>query len=196
MTGATYDSRRYALVNRWDPRHLHTVRRLLDPRPGERILEVGCGRGHLTKRLQDLGVEAVGVDANPQAAAVAVAKDVRAMRAEMLAFPDGSFDKVVSVHAIEHVPPLERALAEMARVLRRGGRMLLIYPAEPIRGIFAVPTSVILHGTPFKARQIHIHRLTPRRVRALTGSLGLTHLHSELNLLSSPQFVTLVEKPD
>lgn len=192
----TYDSRRYALSQRWDQRHLTTIRRLLDPRPGERILEVGCGRGHLTKRLQDLGAEAVGIDANPQAADVAIARDIRAMRVEDLAFPDEHFDKVVSVHTIEHVLPLERALAEMARVLRPGGTMLLIYPAEPIRGLFAVPDSIIIHGHPFRARELHVHKLRPGKVRALAESVGgLVHVHSEFDWLSSPQFVTMLRKP-
>ncbi len=193
MTAASYDSRRYALVNRWDPRHLVTVHRLLDPRPGERLLEVGCGRGHLTGRLHDEGVDVTGIDANPQAAELAESDRVVTMRAENLAFPDGSFDAVVSVHAIEHIPDLEGAFAEMARVLRPGGRALFIYPAEPVQGIFAVPTAVILHGNPFKAREVHCQWLWPAKVRRLMAAFGFVHIHSELNLLSSPQFVSLFE---
>lgn len=192
----SYDSRRYALSQRWDRRHLATTVRLLDPGPGERILEVGCGRGHLTKRLQDLGAEAVGIDANPRAAEMAVARDIHAMRAEALDFPDGYFDKLVSVHAIEHIPAIEQALSEMARVLRPGGTMLLIYPAEPIRGLFAVPDSIIVHGNPFRARQLHVHKLAPAKVRSLGESVGLLHVHSEFNWLTAPQFATVLRKPD
>lgn len=193
MTASSYDSRRYALVNRWDPRHLLTVNRLLDPRPGERVLEVGCGRGHLTRRLAEAGIDVTGIDANPRAAELAESDRVVTMLAENLAFPDDSFDAVVSVHAIEHIPDLEGAFAEMARVLRPGGRALFIYPAEPVQGIFAVPTAVILHGNPFKARDVHCQWLWPAKVRRLMSSLGFVHVHSELNLLSSPQFVSLFE---
>ena len=189
-----YDSTRYALVNRWDTRHEATVRRVIDPRPGERVLEVGCGRGHLTKVLDGWGVDVVGVDANPQAAENAVSDRVRHMRGESLDFPDASFDKIVSVHAIEHIPPLEAAFDEMARVLKPLGRAMFIYPAEPIQGIWAVPTAVILHGNPFKARQVHCQWLWPSKVRRMTEARGFIHLHSEFNLLSSPQFVTLVER--
>ncbi len=195
MADTTYHSRRYALVNRWDPRHLKTVQRLVNPQPGDRVLEVGCGRGHLTKRLRDLGVDAVGIDANPEAAMVAVSNGVSYMRAETLEFDGETFDIVVSVHAIEHIPPIELALVEMWRVLRPGGKALLIYPAEPIQGIFAVPTSVILHGTPFKARRIHCHKLWPAKLRRITEGVGFRHHHSEFNLLSSPQFATVLEKP-
>lgn len=187
--------RRYALSQPWDRRHLATIRRLLDPRPGERILEVGCGRGHLTKRLEDLGADVTGVDANPEAASEAIARDVRFMRVEQLSFPDGHFDTVVAVHALEHVAHLERAMSEMARVLRPGGAMMLIYPAEPIRGLFAVPDAIIIYRNPFRARELHRHKLRPAKVRALAEASGLDHVQSQFNWLSSPQFVTLLRKP-
>lgn len=187
----SYDSKRYALVNRWDPRHLETVDRLLGPEPGERILEVGCGRGHLTKRLLELGADAIGIDANPHAAEHAVTDGVRTMDAAALEFGADSFDKIVSVHAIEHIPPIEEAFAEMARVLKPGGQALFIYPAEPIKGIWAVPTAVILHGNPFKATTVHCNWLWPSKVRGIAEPEGLTELHHEFNLLSSPQFVSL-----
>ncbi|MDH4118072.1 MAG: methyltransferase domain-containing protein [Acidimicrobiia bacterium] len=189
-----YTSRRYAMVNRWDPRHEVTVRRHLDPRPGERILEVGCGRGHLTKLLEGIGVDVIGIDANPEASELAGSERVKHMYAESLTFDDDSFDKIVSVHAIEHIPQLEQALGEMARVLKPGGRALFVYPAEPIQGIWAVPTAVILHGNPLKARQVHCQWLWPRKVRAMTEPQGFRHIHSEFNLLSSPQFVTVLER--
>ena len=187
----SYDSKRYALVNRWDPRHLKTVTRLLKPQAGDKVLEVGCGRGHLTKRLRDGGVDALGIDVNPQAAEVAVTDGVMTMEAQALDFEDNSFDRVVSVHAIEHIPPIEGAFSEMARVLKPGGEALFIYPAEPIKGIWAVPTSVILHKNPFKATQVHCNWLWPSRVRAIAEPKGFTELHNEFNLLSMPQFVSL-----
>lgn len=187
----SYDSKRYALVNRWDPRHLETVDRLLGPEPGERILEVGCGRGHLTKRLLDLGADAIGIDANPHAAEHAVTDGVRTMDAAGLEFDDDSFDKIVSVHAIEHIPPIEDAFSEIARVLKPRGQALFIYPAEPIKGIWAVPTAVILHGNPFKATTVHCNWLWPSKVRGIAEPEGLVELHHEFNLLSSPQFVSL-----
>ena len=189
-----YDSTRYALVNRWDRRHEATVRRVLDPRPGERILEVGCGRGHLTRVLDEWGLEVIGIDANPRAAEVAVSDKVRHMYGEHLDFSDASFDKIVSIHAIEHIPGLEAALDEMARVLKPSGRAMFVYPAEPIQGIWAVPTAVILHKNPLKARQVHCQWLWPAKVRRMTADRGFRHLHSEFNLVSSPQFVTLLER--
>jgi ubiquinone/menaquinone biosynthesis C-methylase UbiE len=116
------------------------------------------------------------------------------MRAEALEFEDESFDIILSVHAIEHIPPLSQALAEMARVLKPAGQALHIYPAEPIMGLYAIPTSVILHGTPFKARQVHCHKLSPSKLRAMMEPIGLRETHHEFNLFKSPQFVSVFEK--
>lgn len=189
-----YDSPRYARLNRWDPTHLRRIDRLLHLLPGDRVLEVGCGRGHLTQRLADRGIDVTGIDVNPNAAEMAETDRVLTMRAESLDFADDSFDFVLSVHALEHIPPLEEAVGEMARVLRPGGTALHIYPAEPIQGIFAIPTSIILHGTPFKAREVHCHRLWPAKLRRLMVSVGLEETHHEFNLTKSPQFISVFEK--
>ena len=189
-----YDSPRYARINRWDPAHLTRIDRLLDLRPGDRVLEVGCGRGHLTSRLAERGVDVTGIDINPEAAEIAATDRVLTMRAESLEFADETFDFVLSIHALEHIPSLEEALEESSRVLRRGGTALHIYPAEPIKGLYAIPTSMILHGTPFKARQVHCHRLWPAKLRRLTAPFGLEETHHEFNLVKSPQFISVFEK--
>jgi len=187
------DMGRYALAQRWDAQHLATIRRLLDPQPGTRMLEVGSGRGHLTSKLDRLGVIATGVDANPAVADHALARDIRVMNVEHLEFADGEFDQVVSVHAIEHFPNLAAGFAEMARVLRPGGRMLLVYPWEPIRGLGAVPDAITIYRNPFRARQMHLHKPRPRLVRMLAEDVGLTHVHTEFKVFW-PQFTTLLHK--
>lgn len=189
-----YDSARYALVNRWDPGHLRTVHRHLDLGSGDRVLEVGCGRGHLVKHLREEGVDAIGVDLNPAAAEHAVTEGISQMDATDLAFEDGSFDAIVSMHAIEHIPDLDAALGEMVRVVRPGGQLVLVYPAEPVQGIFAVPTSIILHGTPLKAREVHCHQLTPRRLARRLAPLPVDVVESRFQLLKSPQFTTVLRR--
>lgn len=191
---ARYDSRKYALINRWNPRNLEIIRDWLAPAPGARILDVGCGKGHLVKALSELGIDSVGIDLNPNAAAVAVVPRVRTMSATSLDFEDGAFDAVVSFHAIEHIPPIESALREMTRVVKPTGKVLLVYPAEPIRGLYAIPTSVILHGSPFKARQVHIHRLHPALVAELGAAAGLRQLKRRLRLWPSPEYASLFDR--
>ena len=189
---ARYDSRKYALINRWNPRNLEIIRDWIAPAPGERILDVGCGKGHLVKALSELGVDAVGIDLNPNAAEVAVVPRVRTMSAINLEFEDGTFDAVVSFHAIEHIPPVGDALREMARVVKPTGKVLVVYPAEPIRGLYAIPTSVILHGNPFRARQVHVHRLNPGLVATLATAAGLRQVRKRFRMWPSPEYASLL----
>jgi SAM-dependent methyltransferase len=193
---ARYNSRRYALINRWNPRNLDLVLEWVKPQRGQKILDVGCGRGHLVKALTGRGIEAWGIDLNPNATELAGDLNVQTMSAAALEFADASFDSVVSFHAIEHIPPLKGAMAEIARVVRPGGKVLLVYPAEPIRGLYAVPTSIILHKTPFKAREVHVHRLNPRKVEGLGAAAGLTELRHAFRPWPSPEYASLLEKPN
>lgn len=190
----TYDSHRYALLNRWDPSHLCRIDRLVSMAPDDRVLEVGCGQGHLTRAIAARGVDIVGVDANPRAPEVANSELIRHMSAEALSFEDEEFDVVVSVHAIEHIPPLKQALAEMVRVLKKGGKAVFIYPAEPVRGLYAIPTSIVLHGTALRAREVHCHKLWPGKIRRILEPMGMMETAREFSLFKTPQFASVFEK--
>lgn len=93
-------------------------------------LDVGCGEGRFCRRLKAEGlVDAIGVD--PTEALIAEARrrdpdgDYRVGRAEALAFGDASFDLVVSYLALLDIEDAGAAIAEMARVLRPGGAIVL-----------------------------------------------------------------------
>ena len=191
-----YRSRRYALLNKpiEVDRHVRRVERFLRPRSADRVLEVGCGRGFLTARIQQICPGTTGVDLNPHAIANAVTHDLRNMDARALGFPDAFFDKIYSFHAIEHIPDLGRAFAEMDRVLKPGGRVLLVYPAEPIRGLYVVPTALALFGNPFRARDLHVHKLSPRTLRPFLAGTSLGVIRSQLQFLLTPQFITVLRK--
>jgi ubiquinone/menaquinone biosynthesis C-methylase UbiE len=194
--GVIYDSEDYAMLNRpiETGRHFRRIARYLAPRSEQRLLEVGCGRGWLTQRVQQHCPATFGVDVNPRSIAHAVAPNLSVMDAVELHYDDEQFDHVFSFHAIEHIADAGAALREMRRVLVPGGRALLVYPAEPIRGLYAMPGAWIGFGNPLLARQLHLHRFTPRRMRHLAAACGLTHVSSALDLLVTPQFMTVLEK--
>lgn len=106
----------------------------LDLQPESRVLELGCGTGQLWRRnLQDLprGCEVVLSDLSPGMASEArdlLAPDRRftacVCDAQLLPFPEASFDQVVANHMLYHVPDRKRALREMWRVLKTGGRLM------------------------------------------------------------------------
>ncbi len=190
-----YTSSRYIRANRWDRRNLDITRDSVDPQPGERLLEVGCGRGHLVKALRDQGVDAEGVDLNGHVIAHGVSMALQAAPAQDLPFDDGLFDVLVSFHMVEHVPDIDAVLRELVRVLRPGGRMLLVYPAEPVRGAYAVGASFVMYGHPFAARRIHRHTVRPHTLEPRLATLGLRALDSRFRLLTTPQFLTVAHRP-
>ena len=94
-------------------------------------LDVGCGEGRFCRMLKAAGVSATGVD--PTAPLIEEARardpggDYRQGRAEALDFPDAAFDLVVSYLALIDIEDVEAAIAEMARVLRPGGAVVLAH---------------------------------------------------------------------
>jgi ubiquinone/menaquinone biosynthesis C-methylase UbiE len=111
------------------------VREALAASPGDRILDVGCGPGFYVAELLDaVGSEGhvVGVDRSEDMLAVAAGRvsahgNVEFHRGEATALPvgDAGFDRVLSVQVFEYVDDVPAALAEMHRVLRPGGRVVL-----------------------------------------------------------------------
>lgn len=92
-----------------------------------RVLEVGCGSGELAERLaRDLDAEVVAVDTSPRMVELTRARDVDAVvgDAAALSFADGAFDAAVAAWMLYHVPNLDRAVAELHRVLCPGGRLV------------------------------------------------------------------------
>jgi ubiquinone/menaquinone biosynthesis C-methylase UbiE len=111
--------------------------RLAEPRPGLRVLDVGCGTGNLLLALgrERTGLDLVGLDPDPRALAMAgrkagragVAVDWRRGFAEELPFADASVDRVFSSMMLHHLDPPAKAamLAELRRVLRPDGVLVL-----------------------------------------------------------------------
>jgi SAM-dependent methyltransferase len=92
-----------------------------------RVLEVGCGTGWFAARVQRrLGAEVVAIDQSARMVELARAEGVDAHIGDVqdLPFDDGRFDCAVANWMLYHVPDLERGLAELARVLRPGGRLV------------------------------------------------------------------------
>lgn len=100
------------------------------------VLEVGCGTGRILHRLAEVARRAVGVDLSPGMLAHARERglDVHEANATDLPFEDESFDVVVSFKVLAHVEDIGRALDEIHRVLRPGGKAVLeFYNRRSIR---------------------------------------------------------------
>ena len=116
----------------------------LEPKPGERVLDLGAGSCWVSEWLRRFNVETVSVDIAVDM--LRVGRDRLGDRAwlvagdmEQLPLADASVDKAVCLNAFHHVPDGAAALAEIHRVLRPCGRVLL---SEPGRGHANAATSV------------------------------------------------------
>src|SRR3954447_6605575 len=108
---------------------------LLALRPGERVVDIGSGPGFLAESMADAVGETgqvVGLDISEDLLTAARERNKRSQLsyrhsdAIALDAPDAAFDVAVSTQVFEYVPDCERALREMHRVLRPGGRALVV----------------------------------------------------------------------
>jgi ubiquinone/menaquinone biosynthesis C-methylase UbiE len=135
------------------------------PGPFERSLEIGAGTGYFTLNLMQEGVvaSAVCTDISPgmlrtlehNAETLGLDVETAACEASALPFADGSFDLVLGHAVLHHLPDLQGAFAEFARVLRPGGT--LFFAGEPSRHgdrIAAIPKRAGLRAAPLWRRAL------------------------------------------
>jgi SAM-dependent methyltransferase len=123
---ARYDAWYHTARGAWiGEREFALLTRALAPRPGETLLDVGCGTGHFTRLFaQRAGVRVVGLDPSFDSLSFAVVhrtagEDYVAGRGERLPFRDASFDLTIAVTSLCFIRAQEDALREIVRVTRR-----------------------------------------------------------------------------
>jgi SAM-dependent methyltransferase len=180
-----------------------------------RALDFGCGGGGLTYQLARYCDDAVGIDLDDSKLAFARRQIDRpgADRVDFicydgtdLPFSDSSFDSILCVDVIEHLPKPERFVAEFRRVLRPGGHLLLSFgppwfhahgkhmwgklPGWWSHLIF--PRSTVMRVSGFDSEttweNLGLHRLSVGRFRRVMAGSGLTRIHHDerINRLTTP----------
>jgi ubiquinone/menaquinone biosynthesis C-methylase UbiE len=105
---------------------------------GARVLEAGCGTGMILKEIAPVARAAVGLDLSPAMLRKAHARGLDVVHGSVtdMPFSDGEFDLAYSFKVLAHVERIERALGEMARVVRSGGHVIAeFYNPWSLRGL-------------------------------------------------------------
>ncbi|GAA5011059.1 class I SAM-dependent methyltransferase [Kitasatospora paranensis] len=158
--------------------------------PGGRLLEVGCGTGRLAALAAAGGARVVATDAVlPMAAAAAAALPGTPVLAAVLPglpFADGVFDAVVGAFVVNHVPDPPAALADLARVVVRGGRVVLscwdALARNRAQGVFAEAVADADADGPPRARRApspFARYGDPDTLTGLLGAAGLVDVRVE-----------------
>jgi demethylmenaquinone methyltransferase/2-methoxy-6-polyprenyl-1,4-benzoquinol methylase len=186
-SGAMFDAiaARYDLMNRIlslgiDQRWRSRTARALALVPGARVLDLATGTGDLALRVaqEEASCQVVGLD--PSARMLEIGRRKVAKRglegrvelvqgdAQSLPFSDRSFAGVCMAFGIRNVPDRPRALREMARVTRQGGRIAILELSEPDGGFLA----------PFA--RFHVHTLVPTLGALLSGAREYRYLQRSI----------------
>jgi demethylmenaquinone methyltransferase/2-methoxy-6-polyprenyl-1,4-benzoquinol methylase len=146
-------------------------------RPGDRVLDACCGTGDVAMAAVDAGARVTGLDFSERMLERARRKspEVDWVQGDALALPfaDGSFDAATVGFGVRNLDDLERGLAELRRVLRRGGRLAILEITRP-RGVLA----------PFY--RLWFDGLVPLLGKALPGGAAYTYLPASVRRFPGP----------
>jgi ubiquinone/menaquinone biosynthesis C-methylase UbiE len=151
------------------------VREFAEPRGGERAIDVGTGAGALALALAPFVREVVGLDPVPELLELARARALpNAQFVEgdgtALPFHDGAFDLAATQRALHHLARPDLVVAEMARVTRAGGHLLVIDQLAPDDDLHAA----VLHEFETTRDASHTRLLTDAELKELFAANGLS----------------------
>jgi 2-polyprenyl-3-methyl-5-hydroxy-6-metoxy-1,4-benzoquinol methylase len=122
------------LIRRIESQRLATIRRLVEPTNRDRLLEVGCGGGHVLRLFPEARLTGVDVSGEmlKRASVNLAGLSAQLLKGELqeLNLPAGSFDKIVCTEVLEHASRPDVILSEMRRLLSPTGRAVITFPND------------------------------------------------------------------
>lgn len=178
-------------------RNIHRLQKLIrviDPQPGEKILEIGCNYGMFVRKIAESGADVTGVDINKDVIDSLQDSRFHVMSGTDLRFADNTFNKIFSFEVIEHIPEIKKYFSETCRVLKPGGTLTVSFPWELIRGQSAIRDAIRIYKDIRYCRKLHVHKLTPAKVRTIINGIPFVVLKESLELIPFPSFIMTLQK--
>jgi 2-polyprenyl-3-methyl-5-hydroxy-6-metoxy-1,4-benzoquinol methylase len=153
-------------------------------KPGDKVLEIGCGIGTVVSELTGQGYDVTGTDISQVAIEYGLVKydhvRLEVQAAEKLTFVEETFDVVLSFDLFEHIARIDRHVGEVRRVLKPGGYYLFQTPNKYSNAVF----ETLAHKS-LKWRRVHPSLHTPRQIRRRLAQHGLTTRFVKMNPLNA-----------
>lgn len=175
--GMIYQREQYARgglgVRYWDYRDNHAFQYVV----GNDILDAGCGEGITLEKLIKLFPErrVVGIDTEPENLEICLRHKLPVQEGSLysLPFDDESFDTVLFSEVIEHLDMPEKALSEIFRVLRPGGRVIIIFPNDRTFMLARLAMGMVREALYDPG---HVRQWTPRQIRLALKQSGFAEI--------------------
>lgn len=152
------------------------------PKIGLRVLDAGCGEGHLLHKLEGAAIQGFGIDFDDRFLRDAKKRcpyvDFNKQDITNMKFRDNFFDAIVCTEVIEHIEHPEKAIEEMRRVLKPNGMLIISFPNEPLYTFLRF----ILGRKPVKNPE-HINSFSPDDMKRLVGMKLVRQVNLPLGFL-------------
>jgi 2-polyprenyl-3-methyl-5-hydroxy-6-metoxy-1,4-benzoquinol methylase len=163
-----YYTRSSFLIRHIERQRLERIRHMIAAHPGEKILEVGCGGGHVLQLFPESDLTGTDVSGEMlhKARRNLDGYRVRLLKGELheLGLPEAGFDKVICTEVLEHVIEPDRILERIIHLVRPGGRVVITFPNDPLvnhlKGLIRYSGLTILppfHRISWGGDKYHLH---------------------------------------
>ncbi len=178
---SVWDATDYATNGRFVADHGSTIMAMLDARPGELILDVGCGDGALTALIAASGAAVHGIDASPELVAAAVERGVAAQVVAAEDFQgEGQYDAVFSNAALHWMLDPRPVATMMAESLKPGGRLVAEFGGFGNIAAIRTALSAVMHRHGYSDADPSQYYPTPEQYAGVLDTVGFSEVEARL----------------